>query len=198
MEVFLLALRKGLTLTDVLITVVIALVFAVIYSIWGGVYTMLQPLGLHLNELVYGMWFIAAVVAYLIIRKPGVAIIAEFAAASGETIFMLQFDVILMIYGLLQGLACEIVFAIVKYKSTALMVAVTAGVAAALSTLPLDWYYGYLGQLETWNLMLMIGFRVLSGALIAGWLAHALYRGLGETGVLKLVGAPAPERSERL
>ena len=192
------ASRKGLTLTDVLITVVIALVFAVIYSIWGGVYTMLQPLGLHLNELVYGMWFIAAVVAYLIIRKPGVAIIAEFAAASGETIVMLQFDVMLMLYGLLQGLACEIVFAIVRCKSTALMVAVTAGVAAALSTLPLDWYYGYLGQLETWNLVLMIGFRVLSGALIAGWLAHALYRGLGETGVLKLVGARSPHRSEEL
>src|SRR5699024_963854 len=114
------------------------------------------------------------------------------------TIVMLQFDVMLMIYGLLQGLACEIVFAIVKYKSTALMVAVLAGVAAALSTLPLDWYYGYLGHLETWNLVLMVGFRVLSGALIAGWLAHTLYRGLGETGVLKLVGSRSPDRSDGL
>ena len=34
----------------------------------------------------------------------------------------------------------------------------------------------------------MLGFRVLSGALIAGWLAHLLYRALKETGVLKLVG----------
>ncbi len=192
------AARRGLTLTDVLVTVVIALVFAIIYSIWGGVYTALQPIGLHLNELIYGMWFIAAVIAYLIIRKPGVAIIAEFAAASGETIVMLQFDVMLMLYGLIQGLACEIVFAIVKYKSTALMVAVLAGVAAALSTLPLDWYYGYLGHLETWNLMLMIGFRVLSGALIAGWLAHALYRGLKDTGVLKLVGAREANHSKGL
>lgn len=190
--------RRGLTLTDVLVTVVIALVFAIIYSIWGGVYTALQPFGLHVNELIYGMWFIAAVIAYLIIRKPGVAIIAEFAAASGETIVMLQFDVMLMLYGLIQGLACEIVFAIVKYKSTALMVAVLAGVAAALSTLPLDWYYGYLGHLETWNLMLMIGFRVLSGALIAGWLAHVLYRGLKDTGVLKLVGAREANHTEGL
>ncbi|HIV81970.1 MAG TPA: ECF transporter S component, partial [Candidatus Salinicoccus merdavium] len=65
------AQRKGLTLTDVLITVVIGFVFAVIYSLWGAIYTVLQPLGLHLNELAYGMWFIAAVVAYLILRKPG-------------------------------------------------------------------------------------------------------------------------------
>ena len=180
--------RKGLTLTDVLITVVIALVFSFVYSIWGGVYTALEPLGLHLNQLLYGMWFIAAVVAYLVIRKPGVALIAEFAAASGETIVMLQFDVMLIVYGLIQGLACEIIFALVKYKSTSLMVAVISGISAALATFPLDWYYGYLGQLETWNLLLMFGFRVLSGALIAGWLAHLLYRALKETGVLKLVG----------
>lgn len=184
--------RNGLTLTDVLVTVVIALVFSFIYSIWGGIYTALEPLGLHLNQLLYGMWFIAAVVAYLIIRKPGVALIAEFAAASGETIVLLQFDVVLIVYGLIQGLACEIVFAIVKYKSTSLMVAVTAGIAAALSTLPLDWYYGYLGQLATWNLLLMFGFRVLSGALIAGGLAYLLYKGLKGTGVLKLVGRKVP------
>lgn len=44
------AQRNGLTLTDILITVVIALVFAVIYSLWDGIYTILQPFGLHLNK----------------------------------------------------------------------------------------------------------------------------------------------------
>ena len=182
------AQRNGLTLTDILITVVIALVFAVIYSLWDGIYTILQPFGLHLNELVYGMWFIAAIVAYLVIRKPGVALIAEFAAASGETIVLLQFDISLIMYGLIQGLACELIFMFFRYKSTSLMVAVLAGIAAALSTLPLDWYYGYLGMLETWNLVLMFSFRILSGALVAGWLGHLLYKALKETGVLKFVG----------
>lgn len=182
------AQRNGLTLTDILITVVIALVFAVIYSLWDGIYTILQPFGLHLNELVYGMWFIAAIVAYLVIRKPGVALIAEFAAASGETIVLLQFDISLIMYGLIQGLACELIFMFFKYKSTSLMVAALAGIAAALSTLPLDWYYGYLGMLETWNLVLMFSFRILSGALVAGWLGHLLYKALKETGVLKFVG----------
>ena len=182
------AQRNGLTLTDILITVVIALVFAVIYSLWDGIYTILQPFGLHLNELVYGMWFIAAIVAYLVIRKPGVALIAEFAAASGETIVLLQFDISLIMYGLIQGLVCELIFMFFKYKSTSLMVAALAGIAAALSTLPLDWYYGYLGMLETWNLVLMFSFRILSGALVAGWLGHLLYKALKETGVLKFVG----------
>src|SRR5699024_10619874 len=109
--------KLSLSLTDILVTVVIALFFVVVfslcvvvYSLWDGVSTILQPFGLHLNELVYGMWFIAAIVAYLIIRKPGVALIAEFAAASGETIVLLQFDISLIIYGIVQGLVCEIVF----------------------------------------------------------------------------------------
>lgn len=192
------AKRNGLTLTDVLITVVIALVFAVIYSLWDGIYTILQPFGLHLNELVYGMWFIAAIVAYLIIRKPGVALIAEFAAASGETIVLLQFDISLIMYGLIQGLVCELVFMFFRYKSTSLMVAVLAGIAAALSTLPLDWYYGYLGHLETWNLALMFSFRILSGALVAGYLGHLLYKALKETGVLKFVGQRTNDSHEGL
>lgn len=187
---------NALTLTDVLITVVIALVFAVLYSFWDGVYTVLQPLGLHLNELVYGMWFIAAIVAYLIVRKPGVALLAEFAAASGETIVLLQFDIALIMYGLLQGLVCELIFFLFRYNNTKLYVAILAGVAAALSTIPLDWYYGYLGYLETWNLILMFIFRIISGALVAGWLGHMLYRGVKETGVLKYVGQRQVDSSE--
>ncbi len=181
--------RRGLTLTDVLITVVIGLVFAVVYSVWGAVYTVLQPLGLHLNELAYGMWFIAGVVAYLILRKPGVAILAEFAAGAGETIVTLQFDVFLIVYALMQGLACEIIFAITKYKSTKMMTAVYAGIAAALITLPIDWFYGYLGEVAAWNIVLMFTFRIISGALIAGVLAHLIYQALRETGVLKFVGS---------
>lgn len=180
--------KKGLTLTDVLIAVVIAFVFAVIYSVWGVLYTALQPLGLHLNELVYGMWFIAAVVAYLIIRKPGVALLAEFGAGAGETIVLLQFDTMLIMYALLQGMACELVFAATRYRSTAMVTAIIAGIAAALITLPPDWFYGYLGYIEGWNLALMIIFRVLSGALIGGGLAHLIYQSLKETGVLKLIG----------
>lgn len=190
--------RKGLTLTDVLITVVIGFVFAVIYSLWGAIYTVLQPLGLHLNELAYGMWFIAAVVAYLILRKPGVALLAEFAAGAGETIVTLQFDVFLIVYALLQGLACEIVFAITRYKSTRMMTAVCAGIAAALITLPIDWFYGYLAEVEAWNLTLMFSFRIISGALIAGVLAHLIYQALRETGVLKFVGSRKLNHDEGL
>lgn len=73
---------KGLKLTDILVTIVIAVVFGLIYKIWGPAYDLMKPLGLHAEQLMYGMWFMAGTFAYLIIRKPGVAILAEVAAAT--------------------------------------------------------------------------------------------------------------------
>ncbi|MEJ7422917.1 ECF transporter S component, partial [Staphylococcus haemolyticus] len=78
-------------------------------------------------QLTYGVWFMAAIVCYLIIPKPGIALLAEFAAGAGETIVMGKFDIPTIIYALLQGLACEIVFAIFKYQSRSVMVAMLAG-----------------------------------------------------------------------
>ena len=71
-------MSKGLKLSEILVTVLIAVVFAVIYNLWNFVYKAVQITGLHLEELTYGAWFMAAVVAYLIIPKAGIALLAEF------------------------------------------------------------------------------------------------------------------------
>lgn len=178
--------KQGLTLSDILVTVLIAVIFAVIYNIWWIAYYTVQPIGLHIDQLMYGMWFAAAVVAYLIIPKMGIALIAEFAAGAGETIVMGRFDIPTIIYAILQGLACEIVFAIFKYKSRTFMVSILAGMAAALISFPVDWYYGYLNEVATWNLILLIVFRLISGAILAGVFPYFLVKALDKTGVTKL------------
>ena len=88
----------------------------------------------------------AAIVAYLIIPKPGIAIIAEFAAGAGETIVMGKFDIPTIIYAILQGVACEIIFAIFKYQSRSAVVAMLAGLLTALISFPVDYFYGYLNE----------------------------------------------------
>jgi ABC-type thiamin/hydroxymethylpyrimidine transport system permease subunit len=65
--------------------------FPIIYNIWNFVYKAFQVSGLHIEEITYGAWFMAAVVAYLIIPKAGIALLAEFAAGAGETIIMGSF-----------------------------------------------------------------------------------------------------------
>lgn len=190
--------RKGLTLSDILVTVLISVIFAVIYNLWWVAYYTVQPLGLHLDQLMYGMWFAAAVVAYLIIPKMGIALIAEFAAGAGETIIMGRFDIPTIIYALLQGLACEIVFAIFKYQSRAFMVSVLAGMAAAIISFPVDWYYGYLNEVAAWNLILLIVFRLLSGAVLAGVFPYYLVKALDKTGVTKLFRPASKEDYDAL
>src|SRR5699024_3022775 len=179
-------MSKGLKLSEILVTVLIAVVFALIYNIWTLVYKAVQVSGLHLEELTYGAWFMAAIVAYLIIPKAGIALLAEFAAGAGETIVMGRFDIATMIYALLQGLACEIIFAIFKYKSRTAMVAMLAGLLAAIVTLPLDFAYGYLAEIASWNLALYIGFRLISGIIVAGLLSYIIVKALDQTGVTRL------------
>ncbi|RIP35681.1 thiamine ABC transporter permease [Staphylococcus gallinarum] len=179
-------MSKGLKLSEILVTVLIAVVFAVIYNIWNFVYKAVQITGLHFEELTYGAWFMAAVVAYLIIPKAGIALLAEFAAGAGETIIMGRFDIATMIYAFVQGLACEVIFMIFRYKSRSAMVAMLAGFLTAIATLPIDFAYGYLGEIAGWNLALYIGCRVISGIVVAGLLSYYIVKALDQTGVTKL------------
>ncbi|WNF18802.1 ECF transporter S component [Staphylococcus warneri] len=179
-------MSKGLKLSEILVTVLISVIFAIIYNLWWLFYNVAQVAGLHLEQLTYGVWFMAAIVCYLIIPKPGIALLAEFAAGAGETIVMGKFDIHTIIYALLQGLACEIVFAIFKYQSRSVMVAMLAGLVTALISFPVDYFYGYLNEVAGWNLILFIVFRAISGIIIAGLLSYLLVKALDQTGVTKV------------
>lgn len=179
-------MSKGLKLSEILVTVLISVIFAIIYNLWWLFYNVAQVAGLHLEQLTYGVWFMAAIVCYLIIPKPGIALLAEFAAGAGETIVMGKFDIPTIIYALLQGLACEIVFAIFKYQSRSVMVAMLAGLVTALVSFPVDYFYGYLNEVAGWNLILFIVFRAISGIIIAGLLSYLLVKALDQTSVTKV------------
>ncbi|SDO72763.1 energy-coupling factor transport system substrate-specific component [Paenibacillus sp. yr247] len=178
---------KGLKLTDILITIVIAAVFGVIYRIWGPMYDILKPLGLHAEQLSYGMWFMAATFGFLVIRKPGVALLAEVAAATIEALFGGSWGVSTLVYGVLQGLGAELIFALFLYRRANVGVTILASFAAAVLSLLVDNYYGYIDQLTFWNYCLFIGLRLLGSALIAGVFAYYLAGALARTGVLSLV-----------
>ncbi|MFD0694456.1 ECF transporter S component [Paenibacillus sp. GCM10027628] len=178
---------KGLKLTDILVTIVIAAVFGVIYRIWGPMYDVLKPLGLHVEQLSYGMWFMAATFAFLVIRKPGVALLAEVAAATIEALFGGSWGVSTLVYGVLQGLGAEIIFALFLYRRANVGVTVLASFAAAALSLVVDYYYGYIDQLTFWNYCLFIGLRLAGSALIAGVFAYYLAAALDRTGVLNLL-----------
>jgi energy-coupling factor transport system substrate-specific component len=189
---------KGLKLADVLTTVVIAIVFGIVYKVWGPFYYFVKPFGLHLDQLIYGMWFIAATVAFLIIRKPWVALLAETAAASGEFIAGSEWGLEVLFYGLIQGLLAELVFAAFRYKRFDVFTVSLAAAASTIGSLVLDFYKGYIEQLAPWNLTLFIGARFVGAILIAGVFAYSLVKALEATGVTQMVRPASKEDYDSL
>jgi energy-coupling factor transport system permease protein len=187
-----------LRLTDILVTVVLSIGFGVIYKIWGPLYNMIKPFGLHADQLVYGMWFMAATVAFLIIRKPGVALLAEIAASSGEFLMGSEWGLEVLLFGVVQGLFAEAVFFVTRYKRTSLIIISLAAVMSAFGSILMDMYKGYIGDLATWNLLLFLGARLLGSVLIAGVGAFYLVKALEQTGVTSLVRPTEKEDYEAL
>jgi energy-coupling factor transport system substrate-specific component len=185
--------KKGLKLTDILVTIVISIVFGIVYKVWGPLYYAIKPFGLNLDQFIYGMWFIAANVAYLIIRKPGVALLAEIAASSGEFIMGSEWGLEVLLYGVIQGLFAELVFAAFRYKRFDLVVVSLAAAASTVGSLIMDQYKGYIGDLALWNLILYIVVRFVGAVAIAGVFGHYLVKALEATGVTNLV-RPASQK----
>ncbi|MEL3972253.1 ECF transporter S component [Rossellomorea oryzaecorticis] len=187
-----------LRLTDILVTVVLSIGFGVIYKIWGPLYNMIKPFGLHADQLIYGMWFMAATVAFLIIRKPGVALLAEIAASSGEFLMGSEWGLEVLLFGIIQGLFAETVFFVTGYKRNSLFIISLAAVMSAIGSILMDMYKGYIGDLAVWNLVLFLGARLLGSVLIAGVGAFYLVKSLEQTGVTNLVRPAEKEDYEAL
>ena len=74
----------GWKLKEIILVAMICIVFGVVYL--GGVYlasflsTLLIPVGLAplANEIVFGVWFMAAILAAYILQKPGVCIAVSY------------------------------------------------------------------------------------------------------------------------
>lgn len=189
---------KGLKLVDILTTIVISVVFGIIYKIWGPLYYFVKPFGFHVDQLIYGMWFIAAAVAYLLIRKPGVALLAEIAASSGEFIMGSEWGLEVLIYGVVQGLLAEVVFAAFRYKRFDALVVSLGAIGATIGSLVMDFYKGYIESLAPWNLALFLIARFIGAVVIAGVFAVSLVKALEKTGVTQMLRPASKEDYDAL
>ncbi|MCM3700478.1 ECF transporter S component [Paenibacillus macerans] len=184
---------RGLKLSDLLVTVLVSVVLGVVYHFWSSVYNLLSPLFAQADEIVYGMWFLAPTLVFLLIRKPGVALIAEVAAAHVEILFGSEWGVQLVLYSVLQGLGAELVFAAFRYRKFSGSVAALAGIGAAVGSIIPDIYYGYVQDYETWLLIAKYAMRAVSSALIAGYFAYGLAKAVEATGVTTLLRPVDPK-----
>ena len=180
---------------DIVVASSIAVAFGVVFWAWGqlwnttgAAFAAFPPA----QGFMYGVWLVPGVLGALVIRKPGAAIytmvVASFVSALLGTPWGLQ----VVVYGLVEGAAPELVFAFLAYTSWRLPTAVVAGAAAGAAAALLDLVLYYPKWSGAWQLT-YTGLVAGSSAVIAGVGAWLLVRALAGTGVL----APFPSGREQ-
>ena len=171
---------------DLLVTVLIGAAFGVAFLGYGQLYTLIGPLTAAFKPaegLLAGIWFLPAMLAGLIVRKPGAALLAEMIAAVLSMLLGSQWGWGTAISGLMQGGGVELAFLLTRYRRFTLPLAVLGGVLAGL----LEWgwekivYYQEMSWLFSGT---MLAFFLLSGAVLAGGLGWAASRALVATGAV--------------
>ncbi|HYM84679.1 MAG TPA: ECF transporter S component, partial [Candidatus Dormibacteraeota bacterium] len=97
---------------DIVVTAVIAVVFALVFWVWDTIWGPLDGVfaaAPWAKDLLYAVWLVPAVLAPLIVRKPGAAIFAEMVAAGVSAILGSAWGPDVLLSGFVQGAAAELV-----------------------------------------------------------------------------------------
>ena len=164
----------------------LAVAFGVVFWAWGllwnatgAAFTAFPPA----QAFMYGIWLVPGVLAMLVVRKPGAAVFAMVLASAVSALLGTAWGTQVIWYGLLEGLAPELVFLAFGYRRFTLPVALTAAAAAGLAAFGLDWFYYYRDWSSGWLTAYAV-ILIASSALIAGLGSWFLVRRMATTGVL--------------
>jgi len=172
---------------DIVVAAVIGVAFGVVFWAWGLAWAGFEPLnGIFpvARDLLYAVWLVPAVLAPLIVRKPGAALFAEMVAAGVSALIGSQWGVDTLLSGFVQGAAAELVFAFTLYRPWTLPVLVLASVASAAAAWIHDWalYYSDVSlQIQLARGVVM----AISAVVIVAFGSLALERSLRRAGVLE-------------
>jgi energy-coupling factor transport system substrate-specific component len=173
---------------DLVIAVAIGVVFGVVFLAWGQMYTLTEPLTLIFppsSGLLTGVFFLPALVAALVVRRPGAALLAEVVAAVMETILGGQWGIGAFASGLLQGAGVEL--------------ALPVAAAGAVVSAAFEWVYERFVYYPEWGwgyAFAYLGFFVVSAILLCAVLGMVIVRALAATGALNSF-PPGREHAER-
>ncbi|MEW1957696.1 ECF transporter S component [Kineococcus sp. NPDC059986] len=182
---------------DLLTAAVLGVAFGVVFWGWDVVYAAVEPAFAFLpplKGLLGGVWLLPAVVAALVVRRPGAALLAEMVAATVEALLGNYWGITVLVSGAVQGVGVELAFALFAWRRSGPAVAVLGGVVAGVleGVVEQFLYYG-----DTWTMpyrLVYIGSFAVSGAVIAGLGGWALVRALARTGALSAFPAGREHR----
>jgi energy-coupling factor transport system substrate-specific component len=177
---------------DLISATFVGVVFGVAYWGWDTLYASLSgPVaGVFgaLQGILGGPWLMAGVVAALIIRRPGAALIAEVLASMVESLLGNQWGWATVISGALQGVGVELALALFLWRRFGPVVAMLAGATAALLEFGYEWHAYWQGTTTAFKVGYLLLFMA-SGAVVAGLGGWALTRALARTGAIDALPA---------
>jgi len=114
--------KEKWTLKQVVLLALLAFLFGAVFMGAGFLYALLSavltPLGLSpfANEILFGLWTMAAPMAGILIPKKGSSILGEMLAALAEMLYGSYFGPGVLVSGFFQGLGTELGFMVTKYQ----------------------------------------------------------------------------------
>lgn len=173
---------------DIVLASVIAVASGGLFALWNIAHVpLLEPLGALLpgfQALGHGVWLIGGVLTALIVRRPGAALYGEVLASTVSALIGSQWGVLTLLYGALQGLGAEIVFALFAYRAWSYGVSLLAGAGAGVAMAALDLTIFYAGAGSEFMLVYGVS-SVVSGIVIAGLGSALLRSALVKAGALR-------------
>jgi energy-coupling factor transport system substrate-specific component len=171
---------------DIVVTAIIGVAFGVVFWAWNlawAAFDGLFVLAPWAKDLLYAVWLVPAVLAPLIVRKPGAALFAEMVAAGVSTLIGSQWGPDTLLSGFAQGAAAELVFAFTLYRNWSFPVLATAAIASAAGAWIHDWAIYYSGV--SLEVQLLRGLMMaISAVVITAGGSVLIVRALREAGVL--------------
>jgi energy-coupling factor transport system substrate-specific component len=171
---------------DIVVASSIAAAFGVIFWAWGQLWNTAQPAFSGFppaQGFMYGVWLLPGVLGALIIRKPGAALYTELVASIISAFLGTAWGLQVVLYGLVEGAAPELVFAFLLYRSWKLPAALAAGAVAGVAAALLDLAFYYTDWSGGWKLSYTL-LLAASSLVVAGVGSWLLVRALAKTGVL--------------
>jgi len=172
---------------DIVVASVIGVASGVVFWLWGQAWTPLSSLLAFtpgLEGLLAGGWLFAGVLGGLIIRKPGAALYTEVVAAVVSMAVGTQWGFLTLVWGVVQGAAAELGFALFAYANYRLIAALVSGALAGLAVATLDTNFSSIAAYDFGPRAIYFGAAVVSGILIAGLVSWLVARALAATGAL--------------
>ncbi|WP_062661496.1 ECF transporter S component [Aeropyrum camini] len=115
------------------VAVIASIIFYLAWYVYDFGTTLLGPiLGVIVS---YGLWYTGAIMGAVLVRKPGSAFLGETLGAFLEAILPTPGGFTNLVYGVLQGLAAELVYLYLGYRNLTVITSALAGAASGVGAL---------------------------------------------------------------